>query len=188
MALSQLDEICALVVIDMQKGIVAMPTVHPIESILARNGELTSSFRERGLPVVLVNVSGGPPGRTDTGKPKREITPDWAELVPQLGQSASDRMVTKQCWGAFSRTDLDDFLQEAGVTQILLTGIATSLGVESTARSAYDLGYNVVLVTDAMSDREMKSHQNSVENVFPRLGETCSTADVLGLLEKRANL
>ena len=66
-----------------------------------------------------------------------------------------------------------------------MTGIATSAGVESTARSAYDLGYNVVLVTDAMTDRDAEVHRLSVEKVFPRLGKTDTTARVLQLLNSR---
>ena len=66
-----------------------------------------------------------------------------------------------------------------------MTGIATSSGVESTARSAYDYGYHVVLVVDAMTDRDADNHRHSVEKVFPRLGETCTTDDVLKLLNKQ---
>lgn len=58
-----------------------------------------------------------------------------------------------------------------------MTGISTSAGVEATARSAYDLGYNVVLVVDAMTDRDADSHRHSVEKIFPRLGETDRTAN-----------
>ena len=82
--------------------------------------------------------------------------------------------MTKQRWGAFLGTDLDDYLRRRGVTQIVLTGVATSIGVESTARSAYDLGYNVTLVVDAMTDRDADAHRHSVEKIFPRLGETAT--------------
>jgi nicotinamidase-related amidase len=77
---------------------------------------------------------------------------------------------------------LDELLRLHGVTQIVLTGVATSIGVESTARSAYDLGYNVTLVVDAMTDRDADAHRHSVEQIFPRLGETAKTDDVLNLL------
>jgi nicotinamidase-related amidase len=95
-----------------------------------------------------------------------------------------DHLVTKQRWGAFLGTTLDEYLRQRGVTQIVLTGIATSIGVESTARSAYDLGYNVALVVDAMTDRDAGAHGHSVEKIFPRLGETTTTDDVLQLLRK----
>ena len=182
MPLTKLDAIPALVVIDLQKGIVGMPTVHPAAEIVARSAQLARAFRERGLPVVLVNVSGPAPGRTDAGRPNFSFPPDWTELVPELEQHPADHLVTKQCWGAFLGTDLDDYLRGRGATQIVLTGVATSVGVESTARSAYDLGYNVTMVVDAMTDRDAGAHQHSVEKIFPRLGETASTADLLKLL------
>ncbi|HTX36497.1 MAG TPA: isochorismatase family protein [Bryobacteraceae bacterium] len=185
MPLTQLDTTPALVVIDLQKGIVGFPTVHPIAEIIARTAHLARAFRERGLPVVLVNVSGMAPGRTDAGRPKFSFPPDWTELVPELEQQPGDHLVTKQRWGAFLGTTLDDDLRRRGVTQIVLTGVATSAGVESTARSAYDLGYHVALVVDAMTDRDVDSHRHTVEKIFPRLGETATTEDVLKLLQER---
>lgn len=169
-------------VIDLQKGIVVMPTAHPAGDIVGRTAQLARAFRERGLPVVLVNVSGPPPGRTDAGPRKFSFAPDWTELVPELDRQAADHPVTKQCVGAFAGTDLNDYLHGRGVTQVFLTGIATSFGVESTARTAYDLGYNVVLVVDAMTDRDADAHRHCVEKIFPRIGETAATNDVLKLL------
>jgi nicotinamidase-related amidase len=182
MPLTKLDSNSALLVIDLQKGIVSMPTVHPINEIVARTAQLARSFRKRGLPVVLVNVSGAAPGRTNAGRPKFSFPADWTELVPELGQQPTDHLVTKQCWGAFLGTNLDDYLRQRNVTQLILTGVATSAGVESTARSAYDLGYNVVLVVDAMTDRDAEAHRFGVEKLFPRLGETTTTADLLKML------
>ena len=184
MPLTKLDTVPALVVIDLQKGIVGMATVHPAGEIVGRAAQLARAFRERRLPVVLVNVTGGAPGRTDAGPPKFARPADWAELVPELEQQPTDHLVTKQRWGAFLGTDLDFYLRQRGVTQIVLAGIATSIGVESTARSAYDLGYNVALVVDAITDRDPDTHRNSVEKIFPRLGETAKTDDVLKLLKE----
>lgn len=182
MPLTKLDEVCALVVIDLQKGVAGMPAAHPMPEIIRRSAQLARVFRERKLPVVLVNVSGMAPGRTDAGRPNYAFPPDWTELVPELDAHAGDHLVTKQRWGAFLGTGLDDYLRLRGATQIVLTGVATSIGVESTARSAYDLGYNVVLVTDAMTDRDADAHRYSVEKIFPRLGETALADDVLRLL------
>ncbi|HKM46700.1 MAG TPA: isochorismatase family protein [Terriglobales bacterium] len=182
MPLTKLDTNAALVVVDLQKGIVGMPTVHPAVEIIGRVAQLARAFRERGLPVVLVNVAGRAPGRTDAGMPKLSLPTDWAELVPELEQHPGDHLVTKHRWGAFLGTTLDAYLRQRGVTQIVLTGIATSIGVESTARSAYDLGYNLALVVDAMTDRDADAHRHSVEKIFPRLGETGTTGDVLKLL------
>ena len=179
MPLTKLDTTPALIVIDLQKGIVSMPTAEPANEIVARAAELARAFRARGWPVVLVNVTGAAPGRTDAGWPKREFKDDWAELVPELEQQPGDRLITKQRWGAFLGTSLDQDLRERGVTQVFLAGVATSIGVESTARSAYDLGYNVVLVVDAMTDRSSDAHRHAVETIFPRLGETAKTDEVL---------
>jgi len=179
--LTTLDSVPALVVIDLQKGIVGMPTVHPIGEIIDRTAQLARAFRERGLPVVLVNASGRAPGRTDAGMPNFSFPPDWTELVPELEQQPDDHLVTKQRWGAFLGTTLNDYLRQRGVTQIVLTGVASSAGVESTARSAYDCGYNVVLVTDAMTDRDADAHRHCVEKIFSRLGETATADSVLKL-------
>jgi nicotinamidase-related amidase len=185
MPLTELDDNSALIVIDLQKGITGIPTVHSTEEIIGRSAQLARAFRERGLPVVLVNVSAAAPGRTDAGPRKYSFPPDWAELVPELEQHPSDHIVTKQRPGAFLGTDLDDYLRRRGVTQIVLTGIATGSGVESTARSAYDLGYNVTFVVDAMTDRDADAHRHSIEKSFPRLGETAKTDDVIKLLNER---
>src|SRR5271154_1699889 len=179
MPLTKLDATAALVVIDLQKGIVSVPAVHPLEEIVGRTAQLAREFRERGLPVVLVNVTGRAPGRTDAGAPKFSFPADWAELVSELEQRPDDHIVSKQRWGAFIGTSLDEYLRQRGVAQVFLTGVATSAGVESTARSAYDYGYNVVLVTDAMTDRSDDAHRHSVEKIFPRLGETDTTENVL---------
>lgn len=183
MPLTTLDDTPALIVIDLQKGVVGMPTVHPVSEIVARTARLARAFRQRALPVVLVNVTGRAPGRTDAGPPNFSFPDGWSEIIPELQQQPSDHLVTKERWGAFLGTDLNDYLRGRGVTQVILTGIATSAGVESTARSAHDLGYHVVLVVDAMTDRDAEVHRNSLERIFPRLGETTTTDSVLQLLK-----
>ncbi len=183
MPVTKLDDTCALIAIDLQKGVVGLPAVHPISEIVDRSARLARAFRERDLPVVLVNVSGRAPGRTDAETPKFSLPADWTEVVPELEQHPGDHLVTKQRWGAFLGTDLDDYLRQRGVTQVVLTGVSTSAGVESTARSAYDLGYHVTLVVDAMTDLDADAHRHSVEKIFPRLGETAKTEDVLKLLK-----
>jgi nicotinamidase-related amidase len=182
MPLTQLDTTAALIVIDLQKGIVGMPTVHPTGEIVARSAQLARAFRERGLPVVLVNVTAAAPGRTDAGRFHLSLPPDFAELVPELEQHPDDYVVSKQRVGAFIGTSLDEILRQRGVTQVFLTGVATSAGVEATARSAHDYGYNVVLVVDAMTDRNAEAHSYSVEKTFPRIGETETTENLLKLL------
>jgi nicotinamidase-related amidase len=184
MTLTTMDPRTALIVIDLQKGIVAAPTVHPIGEIVQRSATLAAAFRRHGLPVVLVNVTGGAPGRTENNRPRPTPPPDWADLVAELDAQPTDHLVTKERWGAFHETSLDSYLREQGVTQVVLTGVATSIGVESSARSAYEHGYHVTLATDAMTDVDAEAHRNSVERIFPRLGETGTTAEILELLEK----
>jgi nicotinamidase-related amidase len=184
MPITKLDTTAALIVIDLQKGIVSLPTVHPAGEIIGRAARLARAFRERGLPVVLVNVTGRAPGRTEAPAPKFSFPPDWTELVPELEHHPNDYLLSKQRVGAFIGTSLDGYLRQHGVTQVFLAGVATSVGVESTARSAYDYGYNVAFVTDAMTDRSADSHRHSVEIIFPRLGETDTTDNVLKLLQE----
>jgi nicotinamidase-related amidase len=186
MPLTQIDAITALILIDLQKGIVGMQLAHPAAQIVGRAARLAQAFREKKRPVVLVTVSGTAPGRTEAARPNLAAFPaDWTELVPELGRQPGDHIVTKQRVGAFLGTDLDAYLRQRGVTQIVLAGIATSAGVESTARSAYDLGYNVTFVVDAMTDRSEEMHRHSAEKVFPRFGETTQTDEVLKLLNER---
>ena len=184
MPLTKLDPIAALIVIDLQKGIVAAPTAHPASEIVARAAELARAFRERGLPVVLVNVTARAPGRTDATPPTGARPADWTELVPELEKQPGDCIISKQRIGAFIGTSLDEVLRQRGVTQVFLAGISTSVGVESTARSAYDLGYNVVFVVDAMTDRDAGMHRHCVEKIFPRVGETATTSDVLSAIRR----
>lgn len=182
MPLTTLDTNAALIVIDLQKGIVGLPTAHPTSEIVERSAQLARAFRQRGLPVVLVNVTAAAPGRTDAGPRKFAFAEDWTDLVPELEQRPEDILISKQRVGAFIGTSLDETLRQRGVTQIFLTGIATSAGVESTARSARDHGYNVVLVVDAMTDMDADAHRHTVEKVFPRFGETDTTQNVLKFL------
>ncbi len=106
----------------------------------------------------------------------------FLELLPELDRQPSDILVTKYTRGAFHGTGLDMLLRRRGATQIVLVGVATSSGVESTANAAYEHGYNVTLAIDAMTDRSLDAHTYSIERVFPKLGETGTTADVLAKL------
>jgi nicotinamidase-related amidase len=181
-----IDQTPALVVIDLQKGIVSYPTVHPIGDVVRHAGALTAAFRRHRLPVVLVNVDGVAPGRTEQPRRIAEFPTGWTDLIPELDRQPQDHVVTKRTWGAFTNTDLDAYLKRAGVTQIVIAGVATSAGVESSARYAHELGFNVVLAVDAMTDMNADAHDNSVARIFPRLGETGTTAEILDLLETRS--
>jgi nicotinamidase-related amidase len=181
-AVTTLDPKTALVLIDLQKGIVSLPTVHPADDIVQHARALADAFRSRRLPVVLVNVAGAPPGRAEQTRSLAGLPAGWTDLVPELNQQPTDYLVTKQQWGAFTNTDLDAHLKKLGVTQIVLAGIATSIGVESTARFAHELGFNVTLAIDAMTDLNADAHENSLTRIFPRLGETGTTHEIINLL------
>jgi nicotinamidase-related amidase len=183
MTISQLDARTALVVIDLQKGIVGMPTAHPMDGIIRNSVALVEAFRARKLPVVLVNVDGQPPGRAERSFSLDKMPAGWTELIPQLNRQPTDHLVTKKTRGAFTNTDLEKYLKANAVTQVVISGIATSGGVESSARHAHELGFNVAVVTDAMTDSEADAHHNSVTRIFPRMSETGTTRQLLDLLD-----
>lgn len=183
MPLTTVDPTPALVVVDLQSGIVAMGLAEtPV--VIERSAALADAFRAKGHPVVLVNVSAAPGGRTDV-KPAggaREIPAAGTVLVPELGEA--DLVITKRTRGAFHGTDLADQLAQRGVTQIFLTGVATGSGVEETGREAFAHGLNVVYVTDAMADSDPEIHEFAVRKVLPKLGETTTTEEVLAALTR----
>ena len=184
MPLSQLDQNAALVVIDLQKGVLGMPTAQPTADILAKAARLTAAFRAKSLPVVLVNVAGRAPGRTSNPR-SFNPPPGWEILAPELGSAPDDILITKYNIGAFHGTGLDMQLRRRGVTQIILVGIATSSGVEATARAGYDHGYNVVSVADAMTDGDPAAHDHAVGVQLAKIGEVTTTDEVLAALAKR---
>ncbi|MFF0270690.1 isochorismatase family protein [Kribbella sp. NPDC004536] len=190
MPVTTLDPKTALVVIDLQNGVTALPgEPHATPDVISKTVELADAFRKHNLLVVLVRVSIAAdgadwvPGRTEQPRRSaRQAQPDADQIVDQLAGHADDIVVTKRNWGAFHGTDLDLHLRRRGITQIVLTGIATSIGVESTARAAFEHGYHVTLATDAMTDLSADAHEHSLTRIFPRLGETGTTAEILALL------
>jgi nicotinamidase-related amidase len=183
MTISTLDEKSALLVVDLQKGIAGLPTAHPMADVVAGAVTLADAFRDRGLPVVLINVDATAPGRTEQARPHIPMPAGWTDFLPELKQQVSDHVVTKRTWGAFTGTDLEAYLNQHEVTQVVIAGVATSAGVESTARHAHELGFNVALATDAMTDRNVEAHERSVKMIFPRLGETGTSREIVELLK-----
>ncbi len=184
MPLTTLDRNTALIVVDLQKGIANGNLIHPIGDIIERTRALIDAFRAKNLPVVLVNVAGRAPGRTEQGpRSSQTFAEGWTDLLPQLDRQPDDVVVTKRSWGAFATTDLDYQLKARGVTQVVVAGVATSVGVEATARQAYEQGFNVTLALDAMTDLRAEAHDYSVANVFPRVGETGSAEEIIALLD-----
>jgi nicotinamidase-related amidase len=179
----------ALVLIDLQRGIVAGDTMpHAARDVVARAAALATAFRAHGALVVLVHVDPGANGElfprplADMPRPAMKVGPDWSELVPELGRQPTDAVVVKHQPNAFYGTDLDVHLRRRGIRMIVLGGIATNLGVEGTARAAHERGYDQVFVEDAMAARAEVLHTHPVAHFFPTIGRVRSTADVIAAL------
>jgi nicotinamidase-related amidase len=183
MPISTLDARPALLVVDLQNGIVGLATAHPMADVVKNAARLADAFRSHDLPVVLINVDGGAPGRAEQSRRISEFPAGWTDLIPELNRQPGDHLVTKRTWGAFTGTDLETHLKRSGITQVVIAGVATTAGVESTARHAHELGFNVALAIDAMTDMSAEAHHNSITRIFPRLGETGTTRQIIDLLE-----
>jgi nicotinamidase-related amidase len=181
----------ALVVIDLQKGIAASGrNIEPnaASEVVANAAMLAAKFRENKAPVCLVHVS-SIDGK-DMLNPIVDSAPnwggerpaDWDEFVPEMDAQKGDIIITKRHWGAFHGTELDLQLRRRGIKNIVLCGISTNIGVESTAREAYQNGYNQIFVEDAMGAMNREEHDATVKNIFPRIGLVRKTSDVLGML------
>lgn len=178
----------ALVLIDLQKGIVATATEpHPSGKVVENAARLADAFRAKGGLVVPVHVGFRDAAdrlapACDEPAPAGKPGPDWSELVPELKVGAADLVILKRQWGAFYGTELDLQLRRRGIQTIVLAGIATNMGVESTARTAYELGYEQVFVEDATSSRTAAAHEFTFKTIFPRIGRVRSTDEVLAAL------
>jgi nicotinamidase-related amidase len=175
----------ALVVIDLQKGIASRNTApHDSASVVANAARLAEAFRANGMPVFLVRVAFSGPDRfnaiADEQWPAPASLPaDWSDLVPELKKAGSDVVITKKQWGAFYGTELDLQLRRGGMQTIVLCGIATNYGVESTARFAYEYGYQQIFAENAMSSMSGEMHTASINFVLKRLGRVRSTDEIL---------
>jgi len=185
MPITELEPTVALIVIDLQAGTLSAPLAHPSAEVVGHAVRLVDAFHRLGLPVVVARVEGMPAGRTAYGAGARAFPTEFTALTPELDVHPDDLTVTRSTWSAFAGTDLDAQLAKRGVSQVVLAGLATSFGVESTARAAYDLGYSVVIAADAISDRSIDSHTNSLTRVFPALGQVGSTMEIVDLLGTR---
>jgi nicotinamidase-related amidase len=156
----------ALVMVDLQKGIARDTRPHAAEEVVARAASLAKALRTAGATIVWVRVENHPDGRDR----------------PALGREASDLVITKRGWSAFHGTELDLQLRRRAVRTIVLGGISTNVGVETTARSAYDHGYEQILVEDAMACRSADEHTWTIQRVFPKVGRVRTTVEVLAAL------
>jgi nicotinamidase-related amidase len=180
----------ALVLIDLQGGILGRQTApHAARDVLAQSVRLAERFRSTGGLVVLVRVSFSPDGGdrltppTDDPPPATATQPGWDEISPALGRDAKDIVITKRQWGAFYGTQLDLQLRRRGISTIVIGGIATNFGVESTARDAFERGYGLVFVEDAMAGLSEAAHSFAISTIFPRIGRVRSTEQVMNSLQ-----
>lgn len=177
----------ALVLIDLQKGIVGRETKpHRAADVVSNSVKLVKKFREKGMPIFFVHVdfNNALPLMVESDSSLSHGTPppDWAEFADELGVTGDDIVVTKRQWGAFYGTDLEQQLRRRKIHTIVLGGIATTYGVESTARFAYEYGFNQVFAEDAMTDLAEEAHKVSVEYVLKRMGKVRTTGEILSSL------
>ncbi|NML40765.1 isochorismatase family protein [Chitinophaga sp. G-6-1-13] len=199
--ITSIDKNTALVLIDLQKGVFNYQTVHPAKDIIHNAGQLAAAFRKAGLPVVVVNVNPiGSPSMLvradvnnglprDTAVQQQQLEAMKAggffDIVPEINVQPEDIHITKGTWSAFPNTPLLGILREKNITNIVLAGVSTSIGVEGTARSANENGFNITFATDAMTDLQLACHEYSLQYILPRIGETGTTADILHHLSLR---
>jgi nicotinamidase-related amidase len=179
----------ALVLIDLQRGIVANPVApHSAADLLHRCHQLAEACRKAGATVVYVHVDMANMLALPADQPMRDPNSppppaSASELVPEAGFQPGDLLITKRHWGAFAGTPLERELRERQVETILLAGISTNIGVESTARQGTGLGFGFVIVEDACASRDADAHRLSFEKTFPRLARVRSTEEVLSALK-----
>jgi nicotinamidase-related amidase len=182
----------ALVVIDMQKGIAALNRKlepNTVSQVIANVTKLVQKFRETEMPVFLVHVA-SIDGK-DTLQPltdkqaqwsSSQRPADWTEFVDEIKPTNKDVVITKRQWGAFYGTELDLQLRRRGIDTIVLCGISTNIGVETTARDAYQRGYNQVFATDAMAASTKGEHETTLTYIFPRIGLLRTTDQILAAI------
>jgi nicotinamidase-related amidase len=181
----------AIVVIDLQKGIIAMRGNSPqAKAVVANSAQLLAAARQAGAKPVLVHVGFSPDGadrlhpQADQSMSANAVPPaDWMDFIPELDRQPTDIAIFKRQWGAFYGTDLDLQLRRRNLTTIVICGIATEIGVESTARDAFERSYELVFASDAMAGNTPEGHANSIERIFPRLGRIRTTAQIIAALQ-----
>jgi len=193
MSLELDKERTALVVIDLQKGIVASGRTlapHSSEVVVRNSAKLAEAFRKAGRPVFLVHVVSSPaerltpiadePGWRSSGP----LPADASDFVPELAPKEGDITITKKQWGAFYGTDLELQLRRRGILTIVLCGVSTNYGIESTARFAYEYGFQQVFAEDAMASGSPEAHNASVNYVLRRIGRVRKTDEILEALRQ----
>jgi len=179
----------ALVVIDLQKGIATQPSrPYTTQEVISKAALLVNAFRKNGMPVFLVHVNATKETSLNVISDQAFSRPfppsnDWTDFVPEISPTPSDIVITKRQWGAFYGTELDLQLRRRKIDTIVLCGISTDIGVESTARFAYEYGYQQVFAEDAMTSRSDEQHNAAVNFILKRIGRVRKTDEILGAIE-----
>ena len=179
----------ALVIIDLQEGILPFAGgPHSAEEVVARSARLEEHFRAHGAPVVMVRVGWSAnfaealKQPVDAPNPAQALPQEWWHYPVALGKRDSDIEIIKRQWGAFYGTDLELQLRRRGIDTIVLCGISTNIGVESTARNAWELGFSLILAEDACSAASAEQHANSFRHIFPRIARVRSVEEIIAAL------
>jgi nicotinamidase-related amidase len=177
----------ALVLIDLQNAVVGMNTApYTAAQVVANSKKLAEAFRAAGAPVVYVRVDINDFLKLPVDQPHnmgdKPIPAVASEIAPSADFQPGDILLTKRHWGAFAGTDLEQQLKARGVDTVVLTGISTNVGVESTARQGTGLGFAFVLVEDACSGQDAEEHRFAFERTFPRLALVRVTDEVIAAL------
>jgi len=173
----------ALILIDLQAGILGMPTQpRSGPETLAAGKALAGKFRAAGAKVVLVRVDFAPDFadalQQPVDAPFRGARPaGWSTLAEGLAEP-SDILIVKRQWGAFHGTELDLQLRRRGVKTVVIGGIATNFGVDSTARQAWERGYAVVIPEDACASVSAELHQMAIQGIFPRIARVTKCEEI----------
>lgn len=173
----------ALVLIDLQNGIVSRDTKpYPVGEVIERSRKLADAFHSKNAPVVYVRVQMSDflslPADEVMDLPK-DLPAHLSEIAESAGMQDGDLLITKRHWGAFAGTELEHELRNRGVETVVLAGIATNIGVESTLRQGTGLGFAFVTVEDACSTFSQEMHEFAFSAIFPRLSRVRKTQQIL---------
>ena len=181
----------ALVLIDLQKGILSRPLApRSGEAVIDNAARLLTAVRGAGGTTVLVRVGWHVDGRDrlspPVDQPMPAVTPpaEWLEFATGIVPIESDLLIVKHQWGAVHGTDLDLQLRRRGIQTVIMGGVATNMGVESTARELWELGYQLIFAEDAMTSRTSEMHRFAVEKIFPLVGRVMTTDQAINQIRE----
>lgn len=179
----------ALVVIDLQEGILPFAGgPWCADHVVNKAATLARHCRQKDIPVFLVRVGWSSDFAdalqqpVDSANPPHSLPDNWLRFPLALAQEERDIVITKRQWGAFYGTELELQLRRRGIDTLILCGIATNIGVESTARHAWELGFSLIIAEDACSAASQEQHQSSMRYIFPRIARVRSTEEIVAAL------